>query len=223
MINLLNIKKEFKFHSSKNVILDNINFKIAQGHFTSIIGRSGSGKTTLLKIIAGLIRPTSGKVVYENYENKRLSDRVISLFRKNYIGFVFQDFNIIPYYTTLENVIIPLKFTSIPNKDHIKKGLDLLNQFNIYEKRDYYPSSLSGGQMQRLAISRALINSPKLLIADEPTGNLDSKTSNEIMDVFIKLNHEHNMACLIVSHDSNIISQSKNKYLLENKALNQIA
>ncbi len=222
MINLLSIKKEFKFHSKRNLVLTNINFKIKQKYFTSIIGRSGSGKSTLLKIIAGLIKPTSGKIVYDDYEIKNFSDKVISRFRRDNIGFVFQNFNMIPYYTALENLIIPLKFTSKPNKEHINKGLELLNEFSIYEKRDYYPSLLSGGQMQRLAICRALINSPKLLIADEPTGNLDSKTSNEILDIFIKLNSEENMACLIVTHDNNILSHSKEKYLLENKVLNQI-
>jgi len=222
VIKLVNITKEYQFHFKKLLVLDKINLELPENCFTAIIGKSGSGKTTLLNIISGLLEPSAGQIIYNNNEVKRFFDRRSAQFRSNNIGFVFQQFNLIPYYSVLENVTMPLKFSAVPPKEQIERGLSLLSQFGIDDKRDFYPNLLSGGQMQRVAIARALIKNPQIIIADEPTGNLDQKTSHEIFDIFKKLNDEKNSAFLIVSHDPEIINHTKDKYRIENKTIQRL-
>ncbi len=219
MLKLSGICQEFKFKRKKLLVLNQIDFTINKESFTTVIGKSGSGKTTLLNIISGLLKPSSGSIYYEGHQVKHFFDRYAAKFRRESIGFIFQQFNLIPYYTVLENVTIPLKFTSLPLKNHMERGLALLNQLGIYDKKDHYPTLLSGGQIQRVAIARALINNPKLIIADEPTGNLDQQTAGEIIDIFLKLNQEEKMTFVIVSHDDELINKSTQTYILKNKTL----
>ncbi len=222
MVELQNISKHFVFHKENLTVLEDINFKIQANDFISIMGKSGSGKTTLLNIISGLTKPSSGTVLFNNSRPKGFFDNHASRFRSDSMGFVFQHFNLIPYHTVLENVIIPLKFSSLPPKHHKQLGLDILNQLDIHDKHDHYPHMLSGGQMQRVAIARALIKTPKLILADEPTGNLDDHTASEIIDLFIKLNEENHVALLLSTHDRSIINRSKDTYSIENKRLKKV-
>ena len=222
MIKLVDITKEYQFHFKKLLVLDKINLELQENCFTAIIGKSGSGKTTLLNIISGLLEPTSGQIIYNKNEVKRFFDRRSAQFRSHNIGFVFQQFNLIPYYSVLENVTMPLKFSAVPPKEQIERGLSLLSQLGISEKKDFYPNLLSGGQMQRVAIARALIKNPQIIIADEPTGNLDQKTSHEIFDIFQNLHEKNKTAFLIVSHDPEIINKTKDKYRIENKSVTRI-
>ncbi|MDH4129674.1 MAG: ABC transporter ATP-binding protein [Spirochaetota bacterium] len=219
MLELKSVSKMYKFHSNKLLVLDNVNFKIERGCFISLMGKSGSGKTTLLNIISGIIKPSSGVVQFNGKEVKKSFDRFASKFRKENVGYVFQQFNLIPYYTALENVIAPLKFTSHHPKTHKSRGMGVLDKLGILDKKDYYPNLLSGGQMQRVAIARALVTEPKLIIADEPSGNLDQSTANEIIDLFKKLNSDNNVGFLIATHDREIISSSKEIYKIESKTL----
>ncbi len=222
MVELQNISKRFVFHKENLTVLDNINFKIQANDFISIMGKSGSGKTTLLNIISGLCKPSSGTVLFNNSKPKGFFDNYASRFRSDSMGFVFQHFNLIPYHTVLENVVVPLKFSSLPPKHHKRLGLDILNQLDIHDKHHHYPHMLSGGQMQRVAIARALIKSPKLILADEPTGNLDDHTASEIIDLFVKLNEENHVALLLSTHDRRIIDRSKDTYSIENKCLKKV-
>lgn len=220
MIELKNISKHFYFHKEKHDVLKDINFTITEQDYLTIIGKSGSGKSTLLNIISGLIPPTNGEILLYG---KKLKSRLPFVsnddFRSHHMGFVFQHFNLIPYHSILENVMIPLKFSSLPPKIHRGRALEMLRQMGIEDKKDYYPHMLSGGQMQRTAIARALIKNPKLIIADEPTGNLDNETAKEILDIFTQLNEEKKVAFLIVTHDSKVIERSKSVYRLENSQL----
>lgn len=216
MIELKNISKHFYFHKEKQDVLKNINFKINEQDYITIIGKSGSGKSTLLNIISGLIPPTSGEIYLNNKIIKNNFLNSNNEFRSHEMGFVFQHFNLIPYHTILENVIIPLNFSSLPQKEHKDRGLELLRQMGIEDKQDYYPHMLSGGQMQRTAIARALIKNPKIIIADEPTGNLDNETAEEILNIFTELNNEKKVALLIVTHDNKVIERSKSVYKIEN-------
>lgn len=219
MVTLQAIAKEFLFHKRRLMVLEDVDFKIEEGHFACLVGRSGSGKTTLLNIISGLVRPTAGTVLYDGRETKHLFDLAAARFRSQNIGFVFQHFDLISYHTVLENVIVPLKFSSLPPRAHREKGLRLLEEMGIADKRDHYPHLLSGGQMQRTAIARALIKGPKLILADEPTGNLDDSTAREIIEIFTRLNEDQNVAFLIATHDHEIIAKCRPKYRLEDRRL----
>ncbi|GMT49593.1 MAG: macrolide ABC transporter ATP-binding protein [bacterium] len=222
MVELQNISKNYTFHKENLIVLRDVNFKIKTGDFICVMGKSGSGKTTLLNIISGLTKPSSGTILFNNCRPKGFFDGYVSRFRSDSMGFIFQHFNLIPYHTVLENVIVPLKFSSLPAKHHKQLGLNILKQLDIHDKYNHYPHMLSGGQMQRVAIARALIKSPKLILADEPTGNLDEHTAGEIIDLFVKLNEENHVALLVSTHDRRIINRSKETYSIENQGLKKV-
>ena len=213
MIQVENLSKKFFLAGNPFYALDNLSFTIKHGNFTCISGLSGSGKTTLLNILGGFLHPTSGNVIFEDMDIHRLSDKKASRFRGGNIGFVYQSFSLIPQLTVFENIRAPLLFEKYGLKNAEKKVKDILEIVGIPEKINEYPFNLSGGQMQRVAIARAVIKNPKILMADEPTGNLDSKTGLGIIKLFKSLNTKE-MTILTVSHDQRFIDTADENLVL---------
>jgi len=206
IIKLENVWKEYRLDGDLIfTALKTINLEIKTGELTAIIGPSGSGKSTLMHIIGLLDQPSKGKVIINNKDISHLTDDELSILRNEFVGFVFQQFNLINKLTVLENVMIPAiycrKKTEINYKDN---ALKLLERFGLGSKINSYPNRISGGQQQRVAIVRALIMNPKMILADEPTGNLDSKTGKEIIELLRRLNKEENKTIVIVTHDPEI-------------------
>ncbi len=180
--------------------LDNVTLSIDNEEFVAVVGPSGSGKTTLLSILGGLNPPTEGKLIVDNEDIYSFSSEKLADYRRKYVGFVFQDYQLIPYLTALENVLLPLAVVSMPKKDKLNKALSMLNEMGLKDKGARLPDQLSGGEKERIAIARALVNKPLFILADEPTGSLDSATGQEIMKIFERLNQE-GLTIIMVTHD----------------------
>ena len=205
MIKIDNITKNFKSGDSTVKALDNVSFSINKGDFVSIIGKSGSGKTTLLALMGALEKPTEGSIVVDGEDITKMSDSKLVKYRRDKIGFIFQQYNLIPNLTALENVMLPMEFAGVKIKDRINRAKDLLNKVGIDStKQKRKPSRLSGGEQQRVSIARALGNRPSLILADEPTGNLDSTTGKSIITLLNKLSKSNNTTIIIVTHDINM-------------------
>ncbi len=213
MIKLQNITKSYTLDDEiVFTALNNINLEIKQGEFTSIIGQSGSGKSTLMHIIGLLDKPTSGSVFIQNKDVSKLNDNELSSLRNTFVGFVFQQFNLINKLTVLENILIPTIYTrSVMKYDPLDKAHYLLKRFGLETKAKSFPNKISGGQQQRVAIARALIMTPNLILADEPTGNLDSKSGAEILKLLHELHEQEKMTVVIVTHDPSIAAQTNKK------------
>ncbi|WP_456420112.1 ABC transporter ATP-binding protein [Methanocaldococcus infernus] len=207
MIELKNVTKVYKMGNELIYALKNINLKIKEGEFVSIMGPSGSGKSTLLNIIGCLDRPTEGEVYIDKIKTNDLDDDELTKIRRDKIGFVFQQFNLIPLLTALENVELPLIFkykNSMSEAERKRRALECLKMAELDEKfANHKPNQLSGGQQQRVAIARAIVNDPKIILADEPTGALDSKTGRKIMELLKKLN-DYGKTIVVVTHDINV-------------------
>ncbi|MEW6163250.1 MAG: ABC transporter ATP-binding protein [Nitrospirota bacterium] len=202
------VKKTYRMGDLSVEALKDINLRIEKGEFVAIMGTSGSGKTTLMNIIGCLDVPTSGRYVFADREVSSLSDDELSVIRNEHIGFVFQNFYLLPYATALENVLLPTLYVE-KRRDNVEKhAVDLLRLVGLEERAKFRPNQLSGGEQQRVAIARALTNNPELLLADEPTGQLDSKTAVEIMSLFVKMN-EQEKTVVVVTHNPNIASFAK--------------
>lgn len=184
--------------------LDGVNLKIAPGDFIAIMGPSGSGKSTLANIIGGLDTPDSGEIASDDKNLKQANDTTLSHYRNKKIGFVFQTFNLQPNYTALENVIVPLILAKMPRRARIDRAKECLKWVGLTDRMQHRPDQMSGGQRQRVAIARALANSPEVIIADEPTGNLDSEKGQEIMGLLKALNKQSNVTLIIITHDPEI-------------------
>lgn len=220
MIKLRNVSKKYTLGGEIFTALDDISLEIKSGEYVSILGPSGSGKSTLMHLIGLLDQPTSGEIFIENKIIAGLSDTEISTLRNEFVGFVFQQFNLIPKLSVLENILLPTIYNR--NKkvsSSIQKAMELINRFELKGKEKSYPNQISGGQQQRVAIARALINSPKLILADEPTGNLDSKTGQIILRLLEKLNKEDRITIAIVTHDPAIASHTKRKIVIKDGKL----
>ena len=207
MIDARNINVKF----GKRQILKDLNFKVNKGGYISIIGTSGAGKSTLLNVISTLEKEYSGNVFYENKDIRDYNDVEISKLRNKKIGFIFQNFNILEDFTVIENIMLPGRLTKIDEMELKKKALELINKFELDLTINQYPNELSGGEKQRVAIARALINKPKIIFADEPTGNLDSRMSIEISNILSKLNQE-GQTIVMVTHNQEL-AKSSNKIL----------
>lgn len=182
--------------------LDNVSFSVEKGEFVAIIGPSGSGKSTLLHILGGVDTPTSGSVVIDGTDISKLDETALAIFRRRQIGLIYQFYNLIPILTVEENITLPLLLDGKkPDKSVIK---DLTETLGLNERLGFLPNQLSGGQQQRVSIGRALINNPALMLADEPTGNLDSKNSHEIISLLRRFNREHGQTVIIITHDESI-------------------
>lgn len=205
-----NLYKEFNYEGNICRVINGMNLTVEEGQFLSIMGQSGSGKSTLLYLLSGLQKPTSGRVVLENQDLSTLNDRTISLLRRRKLGFVFQFYNLLPTLTVEENITLPLELDGVKKKEFTKSLNYILEVIGLEDKRSCYPYQLSGGQQQRTAIGRALITNPKIIFADEPTGNLDSKTGEEVLQLLRQLSKEKGKTILMVTHDSQAASFSDN-------------
>ena len=204
LLKLKNVSKIYQMDSIQFKALDNISLEIKKGEFVSIMGSSGSGKSTLMHIMGCLDIPTAGKVIFEGEDVSRLNEAELAKIRNQKIGFVFQGFNLLPRTSALANVELPLIYTHLDNqKKEKKKAAEILKMVGLEKRKNHFPSQLSGGEQQRVAIARALVNNPLIILADEPTGNLDSKTGKEIMEIFQELNKKGN-TIIIVTHEARI-------------------
>jgi len=213
-IELKNVTKVFGDGESSLRVLKRINLIIKEGSITSIIGESGAGKSTLLNILGTLLKPTEGEVFYNGEDISNYNDNKLSSFRNLNLGFIFQKHLLLPEFTAYENVIIPAMKAN--NGVNYKKRVEeLMDYLGIYDRKDHYPNELSGGEQQRFSIARALINHPKLILADEPTGNLDHKNSDEIKKLLFKLNREFNQTVVFVTHDNSFAAAAYKKLEIE--------
>ena len=208
ILELKNVCKEYHQGKMRVPVLHNVNFAMEEGEYVAIMGPSGSGKSTLMNIIGCLDQATSGEVYLDGQNIQKCTENEMSDIRLRKIGFVFQSFHLLARQTALANVEIPLTYAKVPKKERKKKALEALETVGLSDRIDHRPNQLSGGQMQRVAIARALVNHPKLLLADEPTGALDSRTGQEVMDLFQKLN-EQGVSILMITHDEKIASRAR--------------
>ncbi|CAC7073852.1 TPA: ABC transporter ATP-binding protein [Staphylococcus aureus] len=209
MIIMKNVTRSFKNGSDTVEILKNINLTISENEFLSIMGPSGSGKSTLINILGFVDREYTGEYYFRNENFKEISDDKIAFIRNKTVGFVFQNFKLIQNNTVFENVEIPLIYSNRSKKDRKKLIKNVLQSVGLEGKENMLPKNLSGGQQQRVAIARSIVNNPDLLIADEPTGALDTETSKEIMDIFIDLNSKFNTTIVLVTHDYEVAKKTK--------------
>lgn len=243
MIDVTNLIKEYSATGEITRVINDISFKIKSGSFVSIVGQSGSGKSKLLHLLGGLDTPTSGRIYVDGHDITKFSDKQLSDYRRDFIGFVFQDFHLDERKTALQNVMAPMVYNGVHKHDRKKRALKALSDVDLDYKADSIVNTLSGGQKQRVAIARALVNNPKLILADEPTGSLDSKSGNEIMELLASLNKKgytilmvtHNKEQTqysdtiihisdgkIINKDSNIINNDSIEYLLQNILDNEL-
>ncbi len=211
LIELRDIYKTYHVDELPVPVLGGISLAVAKGELVALMGASGSGKSTLMNILGCLDRPTSGEYWLDGHEVSRMSKDERAFLRNHKIGFVFQNFNLLPRTTALENVVMPLSYTAekISDSQARQRAIESLTLMGLGDRLDYEPSKLSGGQQQRVAIARALINKPSILLADEPTGNLDSKTSEEVLQVFGQLNKEQGITIILVTHDPGIAKHAR--------------
>ena len=207
MIETKNLTKEYEVGSQKVKALDGIDLNVDKGEFISIMGPSGSGKTTLMNIIGCLDSPSNGSYTLNNKSVSDLSENQLAKIRNKEIGFVFQSFHLLARNSALENVMLPLKYAGSDKKTAIIKSKESLDRVGLSDRYDHSPSELSGGQQQRVAIARALVNQPSILFADEPTGNLDSKTGDDVMNIFKQLN-SNGQTIILITHEESIAKQS---------------
>lgn len=208
MIKLENICKTYELSGEKISALDNINLEIKEGEFVSIIGKSGSGKSTMLNVLGMLDDWDSGEYILDGVKTSDLKGNEVAKIRNQKMGFVYQNFNLLPKLTAVENVALPLMYSKKSNKDNIKLAKEYLELVGLSDKIHNKPTQLSGGQQQRVAIARALVNKPKILFADEPTGALDSKTSKDIMRLIQRVWKEQGITVIMVTHDDSLANQA---------------
>lgn len=206
-----NLTKSYVVDHETFIGVDNISLSITRGEFLSIVGHSGSGKTTLISIIGGILKPTSGRVLLEGVDICSLDDYRLSEYRVNRIGFMFQFASLLPILTAKENVLLPGLFNPGHKTENDKKAKDFMEMVGIGDKLDSYPSQLSGGQQRRVAIARALINSPDIILADEPTGDLDEDTEAEIMDLFEEINKKQGVTIILITHNLELAGKAQTK------------
>lgn len=207
IISISNVRKTYRDGSGQVVALNKETVDIEEGKMTAVIGPSGSGKSTLLQIIGGLDKPDSGAIVVDGRTISKLKEKELSAYRNQSIGFVFQAFNVQPYLTVQDNVAIPMLVAGLSQKEARARAGSALKRLDIKNQAKKYPNQLSGGQLQRVAIARALVNNPKILLADEPTGNLDEDNAKIVMDIFKKL-CDSGITVAIITHDANIAKQA---------------
>lgn len=218
VIKMSGIVKSYKIGEIENEVLKDINFTVLNGDFLAITGRSGSGKSTLMHIIGLLDSPTKGEYILNKTDVSKLSEDELAQIRNKEIGFVFQSFNLLPRYSALENVILPAIYLGMDKKKRNEKAIEFLSKFGLGDHINKLPNQLSGGQQQRVAIARSLINDPQIILADEPTGNLDTASGQEVMKTLKKLNSE-GKTIILITHESDIAKQAKKIIKLEDGKL----
>jgi ABC-type antimicrobial peptide transport system, ATPase component len=220
---ILELNEIYKDYTQGKIIvpvLKNVNLKVAEGEYVAVMGPSGSGKTTLMNIIGCLDKPTSGNFLLAGEDILKCKDNAMAEIRLSSIGFVFQSFNLLPRQSALENVALPLSYAKLGKKQRKERATEALERVGLGDRLSFNPTQLSGGQKQRVAIARALVNSPKLLLADEPTGALDSKSGKQIMELFQKLNEE-GVTILMITHDPEIASYARRTILIRDGEISE--
>lgn len=207
IIDIKDIKRDFKLGSEIVKVLKGVNLQIERGDYVALMGPSGSGKSTLMNILGCLDTPTSGEYILNNKDVSSLNDDQLADIRNKYIGFVFQTFNLLPRTTALDNVALPMVYAGFSKSDRNIRATEVLTQVGLNDRMDHHPNQLSGGQRQRVAVARALVNHPAIILADEPTGNLDTKTSIEIMGLFDEI-HSKGNTVILVTHEEDIAAHA---------------
>ncbi len=208
LVKIKELKKYYRVGDERIEALRGINLEIARGEFISVVGTSGSGKSTLLNIMSSLERPTKGEVKIGQVSLSKIKEKKLSDFRRDNIGFIFQSFNLLAPLTALENTVLPLIFRGIGKRKREAMGREILKKVGLEDRMHNRPNQMSGGQQQRVSIARALINKPKIIFADEPTGNLDSKTTEEILELLIASAKENNSTLVMVTHDPTVAARA---------------
>lgn len=206
IIIIKNIRKVYRMGQERIVAIQNMSLTIQKEEVCCLLGKSGSGKSTLLNLIAGLEKPTKGEIIFHNAHMEAMKEDQLASFRQKYVGFVFQSYNLLPTLTALENVTLPLIFKKTPKKEREERAMEMLKAVGLANRARHKPSEMSGGQQQRVSIARAFINRPEVVFADEPTGNLDTKTTFEMMDLITGLAVKYKQTLVIVTHDTEISS-----------------
>ncbi len=218
-----NLKKAYKKGSENEVdALRGVSIQIKRGEMVSIMGSSGSGKTTLLNIMGGLDSPTEGSVYIDNQDIAKMTDKELTMLRRHKIGFIFQSYNLLPVLSAFENVELPMLIAGIDTEERKNRALELLNIVGLGDRIKHKPDELSGGQKQRVAIARSLANKPAVLLCDEPTGDLDTKTGDQIMTLFEEINKQENQTIIIVTHDPNIAKRTLRTFHIKDGLIENI-
>jgi putative ABC transport system ATP-binding protein len=219
MVDVQQVVKVYHRDSLEIPVLNGIDIQVPEGEFVALMGPSGSGKTTLLNLIAGIDRPTSGKVLVAGTDVAQLSESALAAWRSRNVGFIFQFYNLIPVLSALENVELPLLLTHLPKAQRRERALTALKVVGLADRAHHYPRQLSGGQEQRVAIARAIVADPKVLVADEPTGDLDAKSAHEILDLMQSLNKDFKKTIVMVTHDPRAAERAHIQHHLEKGVL----
>jgi putative ABC transport system ATP-binding protein len=219
MVDVRQVRKVYRRDAEEITVLDGIDLQVPSGEFVALMGPSGSGKTTLLNLIAGIDRPTSGQVVVAGTDVARLSESELAKWRSRHVGFIFQFYNLIPVLRAVENVELPLLLTNLSKKERRERALTALKVVGLADRSGHYPRQLSGGQEQRVAIARAIVGDPSVLVADEPTGDLDAKSAEDILALMETLNREFNKTIVMVTHDPRAASRAHVQHHLEKGVL----
>lgn len=223
MLEVKDVKRSFKSGDYTVNAVSDVSFSVSEGKFVSIVGKSGSGKSTLLSLLGALDKPSAGSIKIDGKNIAKMSDHKLIDYRCKTIGFVFQNYNLIPNLTALENVILPMEFANVPRKTRVARGRQLLEQVGLSkDQMERKPGRLSGGQQQRVSIARALANKPKLILADEPTGNLDTQTGKMIFNLLHELARSENTTIITVTHDMSIAGRTDNTFQLQDGTLREI-
>jgi len=201
------LSKVYTFGEVEVAALRDVTLSIARGRLVGVTGASGSGKSTLMNLLGGLDTPSSGSIRVDGRLISDLSKRELALYRRNMVGMIFQSFNLVNAYTALENVALPLLFAGVAKRQRRERAAELLHAVSLEARKDHRPTELSGGEQQRVAIARALVNEPQILLADEPTGNLDSKTSRQIMETLFELNCRRGLTIVMISHEQDLLRE----------------
>jgi putative ABC transport system ATP-binding protein len=219
MVDVRKVRKVYRRDAEELTVLDGIDLQVPSGEFVALMGPSGSGKTTLLNLIAGIDRPTSGQVIVAGTDVARLSESELAKWRSRSVGFIFQFYNLIPVLRAVENVELPLLLTSLSKKERRERALTALKVVGLADRSGHYPRQLSGGQEQRVAIARAIVGDPSVLVADEPTGDLDAKSAEDILALMETLNREFHKTIVMVTHDPRAASRAHVQHHLEKGVL----
>ena len=221
-VEIHNLKKVYRTGDSYLTVLDSLNLRVAKGSIIAIVGRSGSGKSTLLHLIGGIDAPTGGNIVVKGIRIERATEEELSEFRNRHIGFIFQFHNLLMEFTVIENVMIPYLLHDYRTDEAYRKGMEILRQLEIEDKKDVKPNRLSGGESQRVAIARALINDPDIVLADEPTGNLDLATAEKIKALLFGIVKRYGHTLLVVTHNPSVVEKADTTYKLEMGGLHKL-
>jgi len=223
LVEVKDLTKVFRRDTQEIAVFDGLDLTMQQGDFLALMGPSGSGKSTLLNLLAGLDRPTSGTITVGGHDVPGMKSRQLASWRAGNIGFIFQLYNLIPVLTAMQNVELPLLLTKFRSKERRDRALTALKVVGLTERADHYPRQLSGGQEQRVGIARAIVTDPQLILADEPTGDLDAKSASEILDLLQRLNREFDKTILMVTHDPNAADRASRTLHLEKGVLLEAA